>query len=836
MLTLALHALLACAGHAPRDATAVVDHSAPPLAPLPVDDLLIPQQACGTPSKAEVSHPELRSDLELLELLLRQGYAGLEPTAATGLDWDGLFASMHADLDDLPDPVSVARVQDWAIRYLEPTGDNHLSLWRVSEEGWWVTRAAGRHLDAWVAELELSRDHEGAWRSEEHDEQLLGCEGWELQELLQPVLAHDDPVYLRHRPLLLSVADPPPLSCSFAGQDEPRSLPLRRLRGFAQRPPREPAWEQLRDGPVLTQRIANLSVQHQPELQHWVESAQAMREAPAVLLDVRGNAGGADTLVMRLFSQLSDAPLRYDDVDRLDSTAATIAQANWYACQLARDGLDPELSAQWTRKREQIQAELQDWRDEGAPPWRTWHHHEVTTEGQAPEPWSGRMVVLMDHDCASSCETVPLLARQLPGTLLLGENSGGVGTFGEVKRFRLPNTGLGIGMGSKHFHHPDPALAAPEGVGHLPDVWLDVADPMAAASAVADCLTEQMCAAVYDAELTGLATATRGVAIYQPDIPTPQPTVDPASVGADPAVLARILERTVASRSDALVILVDGQPLVSWPDEQQPIETMSATKSILSLAIGMLVEQGAIASVDAPASTWFPAWAHGDKAQVTVRHLLEHSSGLEAPSSKQIYTSGDLLGFALRSPLVSAPGEVFQYNNNAANLLAGIATAAAGEPVDAFVGRELLAPVGITDWHWAHDPVDNVQGGAGLALRAEDLARIGTLMLDEGSWDGQQLVDPEWIASSTQLGPVHPACGRLWWMLEDDDDAIVGYRADGWLGQMLVVIPQTRVVVVRQMRSRPEHWSYGDEGVDTMRDLLRLATQLVPATSEELPQ
>ncbi len=117
-----------------------------------------------------------------------------------------------------------------------------------------------------------------------------------------------------------------------------------------------------------------------------------------------------------------------------------------------------------------------------------------------------------------------------------------------------------------------------------------------------------------------------------------------------------------------------------------------------------------------------------------------------------------------------------------------------------------------------------------MALRADDLARFGTLMLQDGMWDGQQLVSSEWVHDSTQPSPLLPGCGRLWWMLrEPETEAIVGYRADGWLGQVLVVIPDQHIVAVRQMRGRPEHWKYGDEGVDTYRDFLKLVQQLVPA-------
>ncbi len=547
-----------------------------------------------------------------------------------------------------------------------------------------------------MAEPRLVLDANGAWRDGD-GAALLSCENHNLAALLQPVLDSDEPLDLGHRPLVLSVAKPPPLRCSFEGEAEPRRLPMVRLRGFAGDLPKEPAWVLTADEPVLSYRIADLSAKHQPAMRGLIEQAPAMRDAPAVLIDVRGNGGGSDNPIMGLFSQLTDMYLRYDDVDRIDSTVALLADINGLTCRLRSEELDPGLRTRWEVELVSLEERLKHWRDKGTPAWRTHDIYTPKTEGGIRDPWWGRMVVLQDGGCASACEAVPMFARQLPGTLVVGENSGGVGEYGEAKSFRLPRTGLGFAMGSKQFRHIDPRLAADEGVGHLPDLWIHDTDPLAAATAVAACLADEGCAMVLDGLMGTLQGNTRPMAWHQPPEPTIEPLVDPASIGVDPSAVQQVIDRAVDSRSGGLVVIVEGTTLVSWPDDQLPIETMSATKSILNLVVGQLVDEGHIPSVDAPVSTWFPSWAQGGKAKVTVRHLLEHSSGLAAPQSKDIYASGDLLGFALESDLVSEPGTTFQYNNNAANLLAGIASAAAGEPLDAYADRHFMQPMGITE-------------------------------------------------------------------------------------------------------------------------------------------
>jgi hypothetical protein len=305
----------------------------------------------------------------------------------------------------------------------------------------------------------------------------------------------------------------------------------------------------------------------------------------------------------------------------------------------------------------------------------------------------------------------------------------------------------------------------------------------------------------------------------------PRPLLDPASVGLDPAAVDQWLLRGMESRSDSLILWVDGQTVVRWPEVQQPIETMSVTKSIVSLGIGQLVAEGKIPSVEERAIRWLPAWKRGDHAPITLRMLLEHTSGLAPVSSGDIYAAPDIVALATAQPLVSAPGEVWAYNNSAANLVTAIGTAAAGVPFDAWVQERLLTPLGIGPRPWATDPAGNVHGGAGLALTADDLLLIGQLMLQEGRWGEEQLVPADWIRTSTEPGGVVDYFGRQWWPVWHDKE-VVGFRADGWLGQVLIVLPEQRLVAVRQMRATEAHWQSGAQGVDTFRDFQDLVLGL----------
>ena len=121
-----------------------------------------------------------------------------------------------------------------------------------------------------------------------------------------------------------------------------------------------------------------------------------------------------------------------------------------------------------------------------------------TEPGRAPAPFRGRLVLLVDRGCGSACETAVLLARQLEGALVVGENTEGTMKVGELRHYRLPRTGVWVAAGRRA--HADPALGTfPEGRGYLPDVWLDGSSTDADVRAIVECLRAPACRAHLDA-------------------------------------------------------------------------------------------------------------------------------------------------------------------------------------------------------------------------------------------------------------------------------------------------------------------------------------------------
>jgi CubicO group peptidase (beta-lactamase class C family) len=233
--------------------------------------------------------------------------------------------------------------------------------------------------------------------------------------------------------------------------------------------------------------------------------------------------------------------------------------------------------------------------------------------------------------------------------------------------------------------------------------------------------------------------------------------LEPGSVeaaGFDPKALEALLARAKETDSSALVLVKDGAIAGEWyfDGATQRTETMSATKAITGLAIGLLVADGTIPSVDTPISHFFPEWSQGLKAKVTLRHVLTHTSGLEARR--------DVLDFIWRDDFVKAardsnvlvePGTVSFYNNKAMNLLGGVVKVASGKPLDSLLDERLFRPLGIEQWDWLHDPSGNPHAMSGLRVHPLDLAKVGVMLADGGLWHGRRVLPAEWIAAATQV-------------------------------------------------------------------------------------
>ncbi len=170
--------------------------------------------------------------------------------------------------------------------------------------------------------------------------------------------------------------------------------------------------------------------------------------------------------------------------------------------------------------------------------------------------------------------------------------------------------------------------------------------------------------------------------------------------------LAAIKRNARAAHSDAVLVMHERETLLELKPAagQESVHLMSATKSVVALAIALLLDDGKLASIDTPVSQIYPEWKQGRKSAITVRMLLDHTSGLQnvANAGEELEGAPDLVRLAL-GRAERCPGAVFSYNNKATNLLPGIVERLAGEPLDAYVDARLFKPLGIAHYTWMKD-------------------------------------------------------------------------------------------------------------------------------------
>jgi CubicO group peptidase (beta-lactamase class C family) len=217
-------------------------------------------------------------------------------------------------------------------------------------------------------------------------------------------------------------------------------------------------------------------------------------------------------------------------------------------------------------------------------------------------------------------------------------------------------------------------------------------------------------------------------------------------------------------------------------DERRDIQSIA--KGVCVIAAGIAADEGML-SLDAPVATYLPGVARGAGVdEVTLRHLLTMSSGIELPWSATMMTDWpDLAVEFLGRP---SRGRIFQYSN-ASTYTAMRALAAVVGDVVSWLGPRLFAPLGIDDVVWQRCPNGYIVAGGGLALRTDELARVGRLIRDRGAWEGRRIVSAEWIdgmhAGWVVAGP-NPGYDR--YALAGWGGPGAGWRIHGAYGQLLL--------------------------------------------------
>jgi CubicO group peptidase (beta-lactamase class C family) len=248
------------------------------------------------------------------------------------------------------------------------------------------------------------------------------------------------------------------------------------------------------------------------------------------------------------------------------------------------------------------------------------------------------------------------------------------------------------------------------------------------------------------------------------------------------------------------------------------VTSFSVAKSFDSALIGIAIQEGYISSVNDPITIYLPELLQRDArfSDITIRDLLMMASGLRYNTDRLAsfgddnltYGFDDLRHLALtETEVVEEPGVSFLYNNYNPLLLGMILERATNRSVTNYLQEKLWTPLEMEfDASWSLD--DEEYGfekmESGINARAIDFVKFGRLYLNNGSWNGTQIVPSEWVAESTadngliKEAPIY--YGYMWWG-ENCNPTSHDYLAMGNFGQYIYIAPEKNVIIVRNGES-----------------------------------
>ena len=256
-------------------------------------------------------------------------------------------------------------------------------------------------------------------------------------------------------------------------------------------------------------------------------------------------------------------------------------------------------------------------------------------------------------------------------------------------------------------------------------------------------------------------------------------------------------------------------------NQDSPVVVYSVTKSVISALTGIAIREGYLANIAQKLTDIFPQYFNGNsdprKREITLKHLLTMTAGLEVADDEAWMKSTDGCKYVIDRPLVHNPGQKFDYNNGLTNLMSVILTKTTGMTTREFADKHLFGPLGITNYTWARGPQGYYIGGWGLRLTPRDMAKFGYLYLREGMYNGQQIVPRQWVQESVSLHSYPEKTdgyGYAWWLdtLEDrmHNKKYQAFLALGYGGQFIWVVPELDIVNVITVKEespedRPEY-------------------------------
>ena len=296
--------------------------------------------------------------------------------------------------------------------------------------------------------------------------------------------------------------------------------------------------------------------------------------------------------------------------------------------------------------------------------------------------------------------------------------------------------------------------------------------------------------------------------------------------GMDSIMYNKVIDKLVNDKNYKRmhsILIVKNEKLVAEDyfyefDENKPHDLRSANKTITSILMGIAIDRGFIKNVDVKLYNLFPEYQSiidwGDnKHLLTIKHLLTMNTGLDCNdwdvksvgNEEVLYKTEDWIKSFLQLPSKEKSGTQFSYCTFGEIMARTIIVKATGMSLQDFAKEYLFNPLCIENYEWTMTMPNREDIGIRVSLTPRDFAKLGQLYLNDGVWDGAQIVSIDWVKTSvightttTEKRLGYPKYGFLWWKNYFDVKGrrIDGYQAQGNGGQMVCVFPDFDMIVV----------------------------------------
>jgi len=260
--------------------------------------------------------------------------------------------------------------------------------------------------------------------------------------------------------------------------------------------------------------------------------------------------------------------------------------------------------------------------------------------------------------------------------------------------------------------------------------------------------------------------------------------------------------------------------------KQHLTSTASMHKSVLALLIGIAIDQGFIKSVDQPASDFLREWASDQRNKITIRQMLQQSSGIDYPEFSfdplgewnEMVVGDNVLKITLNQAAEKQPGTEFAYNGINPQNLGLLLQRATGQRYSSYLSENLWQYIAEEDSYVILDSEINKMPRMFCCLDAiaKDWLRVGILILNKGILNEKRIVSEAWIEQMTSSSQLNPNYGYLTWLgMEHQERRIYNIKStatgfhsepyidkdviyfDGFGGQRVYIIPSQELVIVR---------------------------------------